>query len=69
MAQDSIQNQLKKLEAIATWFEKEDDFDIEEGLVKVREGADLVKALKERIQAVENEFRVLEQDLKVESSE
>jgi exonuclease VII small subunit len=57
---DSIQNQLKELEEIAAWFEKETEFDIEEGLKKVKEGALLVKKLKSRIKEVENEFNELD---------
>ncbi len=64
MSQDTIRTQLKKLEEIAAWFEKDDDFDVEEGLKKVKEGAELVKKLKARIKEVENEFRELEADLK-----
>ncbi|MBP9749329.1 MAG: exodeoxyribonuclease VII small subunit [Candidatus Pacebacteria bacterium] len=67
MSQDTIRSQMKKLEEIAAWFEKDDDFDIEEGLKKVKEGAELVKKLKERIKEVENEFREVEADLKVGS--
>jgi len=61
--EDNIQEQLKKLETIAEWFEKEEEFDVEEGLKKVKEGAALVKKLKSRIKEVENEFRELEADL------
>lgn len=57
---ENIQAQLKKLESIATWFEKEKEFDVEEGLVKIKEGAELVKKLKTRLKEVENEFRELE---------
>ena len=60
---DTIREQLKELEAIAAWFEKESDFDVEEGLQKVKEGAVLVKKLKDRIQEVENEFQELKADL------
>ncbi len=67
MSQDTIRSQMKKLEEIAAWFEKDDDFDIEEGLKKVKEGAELVKKLKERIKEVENEFREVEADLKAGS--
>ncbi len=66
MSQDTIRTQLKKLEEIAAWFEREEDFDVEEGLKKVKEGAELVKKLKARIKEVENEFRELEADLKSE---
>ena len=60
---ETIQEQLKELEDIAGWFEKESDFDVEEGLKKVKEGAVLVKKLKDRIKEVENEFHELEVDL------
>ena len=60
---DNIQKQLEELEAIARWFEQEEDFDVEEGLKRVKEGAVLVKKLKTRIKAVENEFKELESDL------
>jgi exonuclease VII small subunit len=60
---DKIKEQLKDLENIAEWFEKEDDFDIEEGLKKVKEGAELVKKLKSRIKEVENEFKELEAEI------
>ena len=59
---DTIREQLKELEDIAAWFEKESDFDVEEGLKKVKEGAVLVKKLKDRIKEVENEFQELETD-------
>ncbi len=57
---DSIETQLRELEGIAEWFEKEEEFDLEEGLQKVKEGAELVKKLKSRIKEVENEFNELE---------
>lgn len=69
MSQDTIQSQLKKLEDIAAWFEKEEDFDVEEGLKKVKEGAELVKKLKGRIKEVENEFREVEAEMKVGGNE
>lgn len=68
MTKDTIQAQLKRLEEIAAWFERDEQFDVEEGLAKVKEGAALVKALRERVKAVENEFRELEADLKGESA-
>ncbi len=60
----TIQAQLKKLEEIAAWFEKDEQFDVEEGLAKVKEGALLVKQLRERMRDVENEFREIEADLR-----
>lgn len=60
---ETIKAQLQALEEIAGWFEKEEDFDVEEGLEKVKEGVALVKKLKERIKKVENEFNTLEAEL------
>jgi len=63
---DNIQEQLKELEDIAKWFEGEEDFDVEEGLKKVKEGAELVKKLKGKIKEVENEFREIEAEMNEE---
>ena len=60
---ETIKEQLRALEEIASWFEKEEDFDVEEGLEKVKEGEELVKKLKDRIKKVENEFNTLEAEL------
>jgi exodeoxyribonuclease VII small subunit len=61
--EDTIQESLTKLEDIASWFEKDSDFDVEEGLKKVKEGVALVKELRMRLKDVENEFRELKIDL------
>ncbi len=63
---ENIKEQLKELEGIAKWFEKEEDFDVEEGLKKVKEGAKLVKKLKGRLKEVENEFNEIEADISKE---
>lgn len=58
-----ISESLKKLEALASWFERENDIDVEEGLKKVKEGAELIKELKLRIAEVTNEFEEIKKDL------
>ncbi|HBM45488.1 MAG: hypothetical protein UT05_C0009G0048 [Parcubacteria group bacterium GW2011_GWF2_38_76] len=60
---NDIGESLKKLEAIATWFEKESEVDVEEGLKKVREGATLIKELKGRLAEVTNEFEEIKKEL------
>ncbi len=60
---ENIKEQLKELENIAQWFENEQDFDVEEGLKKVKEGAELVKKLKGRLKEVENEFHEIEAEI------
>ncbi len=58
-----IGTKLGKLEAIVAWFEAQEEVDVEEGLKRVREGAALVKDLKERMKGIENEFEEIKKDL------
>ena len=60
---DRIKDSLSRLEEISKWFETREEIDVEEGLVKVREGAALIKQLRERIKEVENEFTVIKKEL------
>ena len=54
--QTNLTNNLQKLSEIADWFDKQESVDIEEGLLKVKAAAILIKESKERLQAIENEF-------------
>ena len=66
---EKISDSLKKLEYIARWFDAQKEIDVEEGLVKVREGALLIKELKEKLKKVENDFREIKKDLDDEEGE
>ena len=60
MAQDKKQNlkeYLLQIEKITTWFEDRDEIDIEEALEKVKQAAKLIKASKDKLAQVENEFK------------
>jgi len=63
MKKQNIKQSLAKLEAIAKWFENERDIDVEEGLAKVKEGAELVKSLKAELKEVENQFEEIKREL------
>jgi exonuclease VII small subunit len=52
-----ISEDLARLEEIARWFEEEKDFNLEEGVKKVREATLLAERVRARLQEVENEFR------------
>jgi len=52
----NLNSNLKKLSEIAEWFDNQEEIDVEEGLNKVKEAVGLIKASKERLKAVENEF-------------
>ena len=59
----NLTDTMKKLRAIASWFEHQDEVDVEKGLEKVREGATLIKASRARLKELENEFEEVKKDL------
>jgi len=63
MEKTNLSESLKKLEEIAKWFETQEEVDVEEGLKKVKEGAQLIKISKERLKKVENEFEEVKKGL------
>jgi len=60
---------LKKLLAISEWFEKQEEVDVEEGLKKVKEAAVLIKASRERLKEVENEFEEIKKEIDIKEDE
>ena len=52
---------IKELEEINSWFQNE-DFNLDEGLQKLKLGKDLIKKCRGRLQQVENEFVKIKQD-------
>ncbi|MBI5221102.1 MAG: exodeoxyribonuclease VII small subunit [Candidatus Liptonbacteria bacterium] len=61
--ENKISGSLGKLEQIVAWFEQQEEVDVELGLLKVKEGAALIKELKEKLKKVENEFEEIKKDL------
>lgn len=62
----NLSDNLKKLSEITEWFENQKEIDIEEGLQKVKEAVGLIKASKERLKAVENEFEEIKKEVDIE---
>lgn len=58
----SLNDSLKRLNEIAEWFSSQKELDIESGLEKVKEAASLIKASKEKLDKLENEFKEIEKD-------
>ncbi len=54
---------IKKLRAITAWFESQDEIDVEKGLERVKEGAELIKASRARLKELENEFEEVKKQL------
>ncbi len=59
---------LTRLEEINTWFQNE-DINLDEGLQKLREGNELIKQCREKLQAVENEFVKIKQEYADDSAQ
>ena len=66
MSKINLKETMDKLEEIAVWFEGQEEVDVEKGLVKVKEGANLIKQSKERLKDIENEFNEIKEDLIVD---
>ena len=62
----NLSDNLKKLSEITEWFENQKEVDIEEGLKKVKEAVGLIKASKERLKAVENEFEEIKKEVDIQ---
>jgi len=60
---EKLSKELKKLENIAEWFEAQEEVDVEEGLNKVKEAAELAKDLRVRLAEAENEFKEIKKSL------
>lgn len=64
-----VKESLDKLESIVEWFDKQEDIDLEEGLEKVKAGAEIVKDLKYKLKGIENKFKEIKGDLDEEDSD
>ena len=61
--QTNLNETLKKLAEIVSWFESQSELDVEKGLGYVKEGADLIKASRERLVEIENEFKEIKKEI------
>ena len=60
---NNLNGALKKLSEIVKWFEGQEEVDVETGLEKVREGAELIKSSRERLKEIENEFEEIKKSI------
>ena len=62
----NLNETLKKLATIVSWFESQSELDVEKGLEYVKEGAELIKASRGRLSEIENEFKEIKKDIQKE---
>lgn len=65
----NLTENLDNLSRISSWFDEQDEIDVEEGLQKVKEAVVLIKESKGRLKEIENEFEVLKRELDEEETE
>ena len=53
----NLKDNLKKLGEIVSWFENEEDLDLEKALEQVKLGAELIKESKEKLKEIDNQFK------------
>ena len=63
--EQNLTGNIRKLSEISEWFEKQEEVDVEEGLKKVKEAAAIIKASRERLKVVENEFEEIKKEMDV----
>lgn len=59
----NLTESLKELNEIVSWFDTQEDVDVEKGLEKVRSAVGLIKASKSRLLEIENEFKEIEKEI------
>jgi hypothetical protein len=66
MKDNNLKEHLLKIRAISDWFENQEEIDLEEALVKIKEAGELIKLSKERLVEVENEFKEIKAEIEKE---
>ncbi len=59
----NLSDNLKKLSQIVSWFENQENLDVEKGLEFVKEGAELIKSSRQRLSEIENEFKEIKKEI------
>lgn len=62
----NLKESLGRLNNIVEWFDEQKEVDVELGLEKVKEGAELIKVCRKRLSEVENEFKEIQRDIEKE---
>lgn len=58
----NLNDNLKELAQISAWFNDQKELDIEQGLEKVRQAANLIKTSRKQLDSLENEFKEIEKE-------
>ena len=59
----NLTQSLTELNKIVSWFDEQENVDVEQGLDKVRAAAKIIKESKTRLAQIENEFKEIEKEM------
>lgn len=62
----NLKQYLEDIKRISDWFEEQEEIDLEEALVKIREAGELIRLSKDRLVEVENEFNEIKTKIEEE---
>lgn len=66
MKKTDLKSLLKELTEISNWFEDQRELDVEDGLIKIKKAASLIKQSKEKLKKVENDFEEIKKNIETE---
>ncbi len=58
-----LKEAMDELRHIAQWFDMQDNFDLEQSLVHLKKGAQIVSQAKKRLKDIENEFEEIKKEI------
>lgn len=61
----SFKQHLKDIAQILEWFDTQEELDVEEALLKIKEVSKLISESKTRLTEVENEFKIIKKEIEV----
>ncbi len=59
----TFKQHLKDIAHILEWFDAQEELDVEEALLKIKEAAKLISESKARLTEVENEFKIIKKEI------
>lgn len=59
----NLKDNFKRISEINKWFDDQKEIDVEEGLKKIKEAIELIKASKKRLKSIENEFEEIKKEI------
>lgn len=60
---NNLKDQLKEISEILTWFDSQEELDVEAALEKITKAGELIKSSKKRLVEIENQFQEIKKSV------